>query len=366
MNCYGKVQVWYQYGGLFDVGTDCEGGVRTTPIKMHGIGQATRIGDYPGTDPASCPGFPPVPCYYYTGGAQSITITPIDMQLKLRPSAFVVTSGTSVTSTAFGTPDSVYPYKLPFAVQSWQWTPDTGTASTPCSAGTTQCAKAITASGTMHVVAVVNGEVANESVHIRVLCDTTNNPLLNNYPLLDAMQHAWEAGWADLPIDRREASWTVDCDADGICYLNWYVDPVATPCNTVFPDPPLPGRTRIASGHTHPVTPDGYPGYPPEGQPAGCRGQETPQFPSNKPRYPAAGPSPKDRDNSAAQPTPGVTHCIMDLVKIYCYPLGVPKSEAKSQEIQTRRETNGCRLAALDIRHLRAAEPPDVMTTEEV
>lgn len=344
-NCYGIVQIWYSGTTTYPVGTGCNGTIRTTPIKIQGTGQATRSWGYPGSSPPACGFYPKTPCYYYTGSAQAITLTPIPMNLKLKPSRYVVTSGMSVTFTAFGTPDSVHPYKLPFAVQSWQWVPDSGAASTPCTAGVTMCAKTITSSGTMWVTALLNGEVQTSSVHIRVLCQFSGDSLLDNYPLLDAMRNAWEESSQGAPNERREWVWTVDCDTDGICQAAWWEEPGSSPCRTVFPNLPSTGRNRIAEGHTHPIVPSGYPGVPPDTVPLSCRSPH-PIVPGGG-IFGARGPSRQfDLRNSSLRP-PGWTECIIDLVKVYCWPSGMEPSAAKQQMREESRVQNGCTLALM-------------------
>ena len=259
-NCYGMVQIWYSGPAWsYPVGTGCNGGVRTDPILIQGTGSANRGAPYPGSTPGAC-GPPPytTPCYYYSGGSQTITLTPVDMQLRLKPSRYVVISGSTVTFQAFGVPDSAAPYKLPFSVQSWQWTPDSGGGSSPaCSAGVTTCPKTnMTVSGTMEVTALTNGKSETTRAHVRVLCDTTGNPLLDSLPLLDAMKAAYDSAW-NPDHQRRERSWGVKCDDDGVCTT--HVDsllPDAEPCAVTITE----DSTLTASGHVHPFIPAHEPG----------------------------------------------------------------------------------------------------------
>lgn len=358
-NCYGMVQIWYSYVGTVPVGTACNGPVRTTPIKLHGTGQATRGSGYPGASPPACGFYPYTPCYYYSGGAQAITLTPIDMQLKLRPSRYVVTSGMSVTFTASGTPDSVYPYKLPFTVQSWQWTPDSGTASAPCSAGVTACTKSIAVSGTMKVTALVNGEVKSESVHVRVLCQVTNDSILNKYPLLDAMNSAWTSSYTPNRSERREWWWTVDCDPSGYCVSKTYLIPGATRCGVPYwpPEPP-PGWTRKGQGHTHPFVPFDYPGWesisdsecPPE--------SGVPTHPDSI-RIVPPGPSEKDYIASQGAGGAGRLMCAIDPIAIYCWPSSVDPVTAWGQTQDYPRGAGSCKLA------LVPSSKPQLLATRE-
>jgi len=347
-NCYGQVQIWYQYGGSYNVGTDCVGGVRTTPIKMQGIGQASRGSGYPGASPPSCGFYPYTPCYYYTGSSQSITITPIDMQLKLKPSRYVVTSGMSVTFNAFGTPDSVYPYKLPFTVQSWQWTPDSGTASTPCSAGVTACVRTVTSSGTMKVTALVNGEVKSESVHVRVLCGLTGDSLLNTLPFLDAMKTVWDSGYTPNPRNRREWWWWVDCNNSGACMLGKILIPGSTRCKSPGPPPePLPGYTRKGQGHVHPFIP-----YPPDPFDAyePILAEDCPGWapPGDTTHAIGRGPSPLDYQFSEPPGGEGRRMCAIDAANIYCWPGSTDVPTARQQTDTIPRGTGSCKIVLND------------------
>lgn len=268
------------------------------------------------------------------------------MQLKLKPSRYVVTSGMGVTFTALGTPDSVYPYKLPFTVQNWQWIPDSGAASTPCSPGVIACTKTLTSSGTMWVTALLNGEIQTSSVHVRVLCQFTGDSLLDNYPLLDAMRNAWAGSCQGSPNERKEWVWTVECDSGGICYAEWWVEPDATPCRTVLPNYPTGGRRRIAEGHTHPLIPSGYPGLPPDSSPPICR-TPNPLVPGGG-VFGARGPS-KDKDLVASKDRPaGWRECEIDVAMIYCWPAGVNPSAAQGNVSNWWRNQNGCSLAMFD------------------
>jgi hypothetical protein len=351
MNCYGQVQIWYQYGGSFNVGTDCEGGVRTTPIKMQGNGQASRGPGYPGASPPSCGYYPYTPCYSYTGGSQSITITPIDMQLKLKPSRYVVTSGMSVTFNAFGTPDSVYPYKLPFTVQSWQWTPDSGASSTPCSAGVTACTVTPPKSGTMRVTALVNGEVKSASVHIRVLCQFTSDSLLNNLPLLDAMKTAWDSAYKPNVNDRVEWWWTVDCDVNGVCVAS---PPILMPgafgCGSPWPPGPASGWTRRAQGHIHPGIPFKDKTHHGDESPASCPAHANDTLYVTPPKHYISGAvSDSDYVGSSIQPA-GIKHCVIDGTNIQCFPMGRPPSVERDSTVKyPRQQPNGCKLARAEI-----------------
>lgn len=344
-NCYGQVQIWYQYTGSFNVGTDCEGGVRTTPIKMQGIGQATRGSGYPGASPPTCGFYPYTPCYYYTGGAQAITLTPIDMQLKLKASRYVVTSGMSVTFTASGTPDSVYPFKLPFTVQSWQWIPDSGTASTPCTSGALSCTVTPPSSGTMRVTALANGAVASESVHIRVPCTLTGDSLLDNLPLLDAMKSAWDSAYKPSVNDRLEWSWTVDCDINGICRASPPIlMPGSTGCGSFLVPGPPPGWTRKAQGHVHPGIPYRDRLHPGDEMPASCPWRTSDTLVSQPiKRYMSPAVSDSDYAGISGQPL-GMTHCVIDGLRVQCFPTGLPVDDAKGATKKFLRQSGSCRL----------------------
>ena len=196
------------------------------------------------------------PCWTYTG-SHSVTVTPVPASLRVKASRYVTTpAAPSVTFTAQVSPTQVGGRSVPFSVQSWTWVPDTGSGSGPACGTANICTFSPSSSGTMRVDAIVNGAAQNKSVHIRVLCKSTGDSLLDSLPILDAMKAA-EAASGDPNVpgnqpSRRENSFTVQCDASGEC--GYTVTDLGTPCGGT--PPPVGNIPGIAvEGHTHPFNP---------------------------------------------------------------------------------------------------------------
>lgn len=177
----------------------------------------------------------------------------------------------SVTFTAGRTPSQFGRFSVPFTIQGWTWSPDGGSATTPCTPTTNPCTYSPTTSGTMQVTALVNGVSETKSVHIKELCGATGDSLADSLPVLDAIGAAMDsAGEDDVPANRKEFTWHVDCDTTGSCEPTveplW---PTATACESHMVRDTT-GR-RVAEGHVHPFVPI-FGGYaaPSEQLPLSC------------------------------------------------------------------------------------------------
>lgn len=138
-------------------------------------------------------------------------------------------------------------------------------------ATTNPCTYSPSSSGTMQVTALVNGVSQAKSVHVRNLCGATGDSLADSLPVLDAMSAAMDsANENDVPMNRRERTWHVDCDTTGSCEPTveplW---PTATACESHMVRDTT-GR-RVAEGHVHPFVPI-FGGYaaPSEQLPLSC------------------------------------------------------------------------------------------------
>ena len=101
----------------------------------------------------------------------------------------------------------------------------------------------------------MNGVVLTTSVHIRLLCALTGDPLLDSLPLLDALKAAEDSS-GDYNVEGNQASrrgWDAQlhCDATGDC--SYQLDMGNSPCRAT---PPIFDTTNlVADGHTHPFWP---------------------------------------------------------------------------------------------------------------
>jgi hypothetical protein len=183
----------------------------------------------------------------------------------------------------------------------------------------------------MRVDAIVNGAAQTKSAHIRVLCQSTADGLLDSLPILDAMDSAWKASNGSGPIGTRlERQWTVECTSDGDCGFKVLTQPDDSLCGSTPPPPDATG-TRRARGHTHPAIPEGY--YDTDVLPTGICGDPYPT--ELKP-----GPSKADAQNAVNSSIPIY---ILDGKKIYAVPFGTTFDDAyrHSRKIP-RKDGNGC------------------------
>jgi hypothetical protein len=331
-DCFGYVSVSFSSSGWVGF---CDYG-NYTPATSTWSTMATVQGNgivawtQPYTGSSVCDGVGQPPCFEFTGSFD-VSVTPVAANFVLRPSRHVVVQGDSVTFWARRSPSNV-----PFQIQGWTWTPDGGTAtSVSCD---TVCVTTPNTSGTMQVSAIVNGVPSTKSVHIRVLCAPTGDPLLDSLPILDAMKDAWDQSGADDPDgnQRRERPFTVNCNADGECEHEVGSSPYNAPCSSQMP-PQTPGE--VARGHTHPFIPYGSPGQ--EDLPDPTCPQKQGPYDAN--RYAFPGPSGADY-NHAAGPGSGVPNYVVDGSRIYGLPPGTNPAQIAAGMTKTPRNSQGCNL----------------------
>jgi hypothetical protein len=191
-------------------------------------------------------------------GDKDITITPVEATLTLTASRYVVTSGQAVTFSATVSPAAVDGIGMPYTVQQWTWSPDSGGSRTPCGAfngNPATCTFTPNESGTLQIQEKVNGVILTTSVHIRLLCVLTGDPILDSLPMLDALKAAEDSS-GDYNVegnqaDRREWFTQLHCDASGDC--SYQLGMGNSPCGAT---PPVMDTTNlVAAGHTHPFWP---------------------------------------------------------------------------------------------------------------
>lgn len=258
--CYANVAVLFSQGG----GKSFCDYWNQKPITSDWADTSVLRGDgtarwYKG--PASflshCDGAGKPPCYTYTGSF-SVTVTPVAAELTFSASRYVVYPGkASVTFTAGRTPASFGRFSVPFTIQSWTWTPDGGSATTPCLASTNPCTYAPASSGTMQVTALVNGVTETKSVHVRKVCTPTGDPLLDSLPLIDALGEGWDSAGTNLPASqRREQAGALICfQGTTDCRIRLYNDASFGPCHSGLGVPGMfPGEVVVGDFHIHPFS----------------------------------------------------------------------------------------------------------------
>lgn len=266
-------------------------------------------------------------------GEFELTVTPVTGDLGLSANRYVVQADGDVTFKGRIIPDTVGGIAMPYTGVSWSWTADSAGGDNPASncGPTLTCTTGIPRSGTMRLSVTVNGVEKSQTVHIRVLPCPTGVPELDSLPFLDAMKTAWDSSYPNgPPQDRRERTWSVDCNSHGECVTTQNPVGSATPCHSAWPPGnPDTSMHRAGDGHTHPF----YPGpMTDDTLPDNCpRGPNTP----TDPRGAAPGPG---NDYLAAQTVPGsFQHCIVDGLNIYCFPVGLPPGTADSQMVKVPR-----------------------------
>lgn len=302
----------------------------------------------------------------YDGGF-SVTVTPVQADLNLIPSRYVVLADGEVVFTALINPSAVAGINVPYSDVSWDWTPDTTGGSDPASQCgiVLVCTTNIPVSGTMEVTVTVNGETKSRSVHIRVICASTGDPRLDSLPLLDAMATAMGlTGDIDQPgnqTSRREVFWRTNCTPEEGCVTQY--DTTGTPC-TNMPDL-LPDSTTVADGHTHPYHPVVHaPGGGWTFQDVGRDSTPDVCHPGESGTHGSGPmPSPEDLEHVGDNNPPGspcIPHYILDGDAIIAIPCGAMTPAQRSDSTRTiPRDDNNCQLVLRGAKH----EPISVLAT---
>lgn len=322
---------------------------------MKGAGIA-RWDKGPASFLAHCDGTGKPPCFTYAN-EHEVKVTPVPASLVLRPNRYVTHPGKpTVTFKARRTPATFGPHLIPFSVQSWAWEPDSGAASGPACSSDTTCVFTPSVSGTMTLTAIVNGTLQSSSVHIRVHCATTGDPLLDSLPILDGLKAA-EALSGDPNAanqsSRREHFSRFRCDAHGQCTSS--VTSLATPCGATPSQPPpwLGDEDIVGSGHTHPffpvrILPTGGYAFRPnmegvDSLPDNCFSGEHPPSQGNAPR-----PSPSDIQMVQSYDEPPFvpkTHYILDPESLHIIPGGhMSEAERRAAVVTIPRVQGACRI----------------------
>lgn len=288
------------------------------------------------------------PCRRSVSTGVMVSVDPVQATLTLKASKYVSPPFQLVNFHADRVPTAGGQYGIPLIINQWVYTQDDGVVVNPgCPTGGSptawDCSYGPQKSGTMTVSATVNGVDQTQSVHIRVICQPTGDTLLDSLPILDALGAAWTQSSPTLdPTQRRERTWSVQCDANGVCSWTVYSVVGQTPCQSPAPSPD-PGGARRAEGHTHPFIPYGSPGEE-EIPSAAC-----PRLPVGGTTfyggtaYVLAGPSQPDLRN-AAQSGGGFPRYVMDANYIYVMPPGTdPAAIAGATKQIPRVDSQGCR-----------------------
>jgi hypothetical protein len=218
----------------------------------------------------------------------------LEADLVLTASASSVTPSTNVTFTASATPAAVHNDWRLFAVQSWEWVPDSGSQTASCGTSKT-CNFTPQSSGTMKVTALVNGTVQTEERFVSVLPCLTGDSLLDDARIRRALKEAWEGSNAGDPDqgDRRERLGGRFPDGQGgWTDTTFSTLPGATMCRSYDPaewnwNTPGLGPPAITR-HTHPASPGEHRTY------GSCPERDTTPWPPGTTRIIGRGPSQSD------------------------------------------------------------------------
>jgi hypothetical protein len=254
MNCYGVVTLWFQWTGTVYLGP-CNGPASGSAVLVHGTGSAQRGSPYPGSTPPACGYYPYTPCYSYSGGAQTVTITPVAAQLRASASPIAIVPGDVVTVTASVTPAFVDNIPVPWQVTQWRWV--TAAGSTPKCGTAKVCAFQPQVSGTMFVDAIVNGAPQTTAVALYVFPCKTDTAVFDSPSARRGLRDALDSSDANAPnpTDRDERMGHIKCDENGECNPELFPQgPNDNWCYTETNGKPiLPGDTVY---HSHPFDPD--------------------------------------------------------------------------------------------------------------
>lgn len=355
--CTGNVWVLAASGGTIF----CDAGNHKNPTSVWAdtqVVQGTVTAQWHAGPPAwgvtGCgPGGQP-PCFTYTG-SHAVAVTPVSASLRVKASRYVTTpAAPSVTFTAAVSPTQVGGRNVPFSVQSWTWVADTGSGSGPACGTNNICSFSPSSSGTMRVDAIVNGVTRNKSVHIRVLCKSTDDKLLDSLPILDAMAAAMTAsGDPNLPGGqgaRREHQFSVQCDTLNECSSPPPVD-LGNPCGGVPPRVDTVPGIKV-DGHTHPFNPV----VPNPNAPGGWiltnpASDSLPDTCKTSPGTKGSGPRPSDADMARVESVnnfpgaPNLPHYVVDPDNIFAIPGGNMTREQRWSATKTiPRKQGNCRI----------------------
>jgi hypothetical protein len=294
------------------------------------------------------------PCYTYTGDGFTVSIDRPEVELVASADRYVTVPGkTSVTFTAQPSVGQFGGLGVPFVIQQWQWqydsagTPVAACLNPPANTNPARCTFSPTRSGSMTIIALVNGVQKTKVVHVRVLCKATGDSLLDSLPILDKLSEMEQAGGDStiLPQNRHEMAGVGGVDSMG---EPWNAStPLPTACGGNWPYrlDTLPGIKWW--GHTHPFFPAhrGFGGWFYHGTdtlPDNCG-------PVKTANAPAPGPSPRDVyniDDWGNNSSVNAPHYIMDGEKIYIYP-GGPMSQGdrfNTYKKEVSRKQGSCRI----------------------
>jgi len=129
-----------------------------------------------------------------------------------------------------------------------------GSAWDACTSGSAQCTNLVTETGTVDVLAIVNGDTLRVSVHITVIPCPTHDPYLDNPLVRSKLDSLWKLARVDTTKISSFRERTIGgYDSSGTLVVRiLQLDTAATPCsNHVIEPSPLPGK-KVFDAHVHP------------------------------------------------------------------------------------------------------------------
>lgn len=150
-----------------------------------------------------------LPCFTFSG-SYTLTMTRLEADLVLTPSATTFLAGAAVTFQWAATPDSLAGQATPVVVRRTFFEPDSAGGGVPsdstktCAISGTSCTIQPLGSGTLHLWALVNGKLVHKQAHVTVVPCPTGDTLLDNPTFRKLIKIVWDSSNASDSTKRME------------------------------------------------------------------------------------------------------------------------------------------------------------------
>lgn len=272
-NCSANIGYIFLYNGNETANHRfCRFGDYVTPYSavdtavVRGTGTIKWYKGYNAGSQPFCGGPGKAACFTFTGAGYAIVVAPFpaDMSLSSDLEAILTTGPQYTTFRVQVTPGIVAARSEVTIVQSWVWAADSGASqSIPANCiGQKTCEFFPTSSGTMTVLAIVNGVLHQSSKHIDVGCPPSGDALLDQRKVRDAMRQLLADSRPELALDtaRREKVMYIWQDGDSLIFERGTEPEVFPPnCRSAINPIPTGNRKLLGVVHSHPYNP-GTPG----------------------------------------------------------------------------------------------------------
>lgn len=321
-------------------------------------------------------------CYAFLATTTTITLLRVTADLQFSADSTNVKVGSTVTFKNRIVNPSVAGVSLPKQVLRYVWTPDdtsrggnptelvdSSAAACTAQAGDSTCTRVLNGSGTLRIVARVNGRTIEKSVRVNAIACPTGDPVLDHKEVRKGLLQMWQSSNPDSApgsgrnstcrdaqgnpiscgVKREQGAWILK-RPDGSYYTVPVIPSYHDECSIEFPSSPpaeayQPGAMLWGVAHSHPakigdkvyckrVDQYGQPIdlYPndPVGQSVGNKGSD----------YAVGGGSPKDW--KMAQESPNIDVYVMNgNDEIHRLPAYTPKGNELQNRNQRRKYWRG-------------------------